>query len=91
MVGMDGLVQAMLKHQDTFLRVFTENLMAYALGRQIEYYDMPTVRAIVQHGATDGNRFSSYVMGIVHSDAFQMSRADVLSTDNQSQQSPKRH
>jgi cytochrome c5 len=91
MVGMDGLVQAMLKHQDTFLRVFTENLMAYALGRQIEYYDMPTVRAIVQHGATDGNRFSFYVMGIVHSDAFQMSRADVLSTDNQSQQSPKRH
>jgi cytochrome c551/c552 len=91
MEGMDGLVQAMMTHQDTFLRVFTENLMAYALGRQVEYYDMPAVRAIVQRGTLNGNRLSSYVLGIVHSDAFQMSRADVLSTDSQSQPSQKRH
>ena len=41
----------MLEHQDTFLNVFTENLMAYALGRRIHYYDMPTVRAIVHRAA----------------------------------------
>jgi hypothetical protein len=61
------------------------------LGRQVEYYDMPAVRTIIQRSTPTGNRFSSYVLGIVHSDAFQMSRADVLSTDSQSQQSQKRH
>ncbi len=82
MNGPEGLVQAMLKHQDTFLRVFTENLMAYGLGRQIEYFDMPAVRAIIRHASANGNHFSSYVLGIVHSDAFQMSRAaGVTSTD----------
>ncbi len=49
MSGLDGLKQAILKHQDTFLRVFTENLMAYALGRQVEDFDMPVVRVIVSH------------------------------------------
>jgi hypothetical protein len=80
MNGPEGLVQALLKHQDTFLRVFTENLMAYALGRQIEYFDMPTVRAIVRGAAAHDHQFSSYVLGIVHSDAFQMSRAESVST-----------
>lgn len=82
MDGPEGLEQAMVKHQDTFLRVFTENLMAYALGRQINYYDMPTVRAIIHHAALNGNRFSSFVLGIVNSDAFRMSRAGALSAEN---------
>ena len=51
MQGLSGLIQAMLQHQDTFIRVFTENLMAYALGRQVDYYDMPTVRTVVQRRA----------------------------------------
>ncbi len=72
MSGLDGLGAALLKHQDTFIRVFTENLMAYAIGRQIEYFDMPTVRTIVHRAAGDGNRFSSFVLGIVNSDAFRM-------------------
>jgi Protein of unknown function (DUF1592)/Protein of unknown function (DUF1588)/Protein of unknown function (DUF1595)/Protein of unknown function (DUF1587)/Protein of unknown function (DUF1585) len=80
--GLDGLVQAMLKHQDTFVRVFTQNLMAYALGRDVQYYDMPTVRSIVRKAALNENRFSSYVLGIVNSEAFRMSRAaDVTTTD----------
>ena len=80
--GLDGLVQALLKHQDTFVRVFTQNLMAYALGRDIQYYDMPTVRSIVRKAALNGNRFSSYVLGIVNSEAFRMSHAaDVTTTD----------
>ncbi len=51
MNGLDGLNQALLEHRDTVIRVFTENLMAYALGRQIEYFDMPAVRAIVHRAA----------------------------------------
>ena len=54
MTGLTGLAQALLHHQDTFLRVFTENLMAYALGRRVEYYDMPTVRTIVRKAARTG-------------------------------------
>jgi Protein of unknown function (DUF1592)/Protein of unknown function (DUF1588)/Protein of unknown function (DUF1595)/Protein of unknown function (DUF1587)/Protein of unknown function (DUF1585) len=82
MDGLQGLVQAMLAHQTTFLNVFTENLMAYALGRRIHYYDMPTVRAIISRAGRDGNRFSSFVLGVVNSDAFRMSRAGALSADN---------
>ncbi|HEY7790853.1 MAG TPA: DUF1592 domain-containing protein [Vicinamibacterales bacterium] len=82
MVGLDGLVTAMMKHQDTFLTVFTENLMAYALGRQVEYFDMPTVRAVIDQAKRHGNHFSSYVMGIVQSDAFRMSRAGTLTADS---------
>ena len=82
MNGLDGLVEALLKHQDTFVRVFTRNLMAYALGRDVQYYDMPTVRSIVRKASLNENRFSSYVLGIVNSEAFRMSRAsDVNTTD----------
>ena len=49
--GPAGLRNALLKHQDVFLQTFTENLMTYALGRRVEYYDMPTVRAIVRDAA----------------------------------------
>jgi hypothetical protein len=90
MVGLDGLNQAMLKHQDTFLRVFTENLMAYAIGRQVEYFDMPTVRAVIHRAAQHGNRFSAYVLGIVQSDAFRMSKAGALSADAESTQTTKK-
>ncbi len=66
---------ALLGRQESVLRNFTENLMAYALGRRIEYYDMPAVRAIVREAANDGDRLSSFILGVVQSDAFQMSRA----------------
>jgi uncharacterized protein YceH (UPF0502 family) len=64
------------------IRNFTENLMSYAIGRRIEYYDGPTVRAIVRKAAQNDDRFSSFVIGIVNSAAFQMSRAEaVVTTD----------
>jgi Protein of unknown function (DUF1592)/Protein of unknown function (DUF1588)/Protein of unknown function (DUF1587)/Protein of unknown function (DUF1595)/Protein of unknown function (DUF1585)/Planctomycete cytochrome C len=76
------LRQALLKRQEVVLRTFTENLMAYALGRRVEAYDMPTVRGVVRDAGLTDNRFSAYVLGIVRSPAFQMSRAeDRLSTD----------
>ncbi|HEX2344372.1 MAG TPA: DUF1592 domain-containing protein [Vicinamibacterales bacterium] len=74
--GPADLRQALLKRQETFLRTFTENLMAYALGRRIEPFDMPTVRATVREAGTANHRFSSFVMGIVKSPAFQMSRME---------------
>ena len=47
----------------------TEKLLTYALGRPVEYYDMPTVRAIVRRAAQNDYRFSSLVLGVVESDA----------------------
>jgi mono/diheme cytochrome c family protein len=70
--GVVGLRGFIVKYSDQFVRVVTEKLLTYALGRGVEDGDMPTVRAIV-HGAEPSQyRFSAIVMGIVKSDAFQM-------------------
>jgi hypothetical protein len=74
MNGPAGLRQALLAHQDMVLRSFTENLMTYAIGRRIEYADMPTVRAIVNTAAKNNNHFSSFVLGVVNSGAFRMAK-----------------
>jgi cytochrome c5 len=74
--GPIGLRAALLKYKETVLRTFTENLMAYALGRRLEGFDMPTVRRIVRDAGANQNHFSSFVLGIVKSPAFRMSRAD---------------
>jgi hypothetical protein len=58
----------------------SEKLMAFALGRRIEYYDMPTIRSVMRDAAKDNNRFSRIVLGIVKSRAFQMSRAQSETT-----------
>jgi mono/diheme cytochrome c family protein len=65
---------ALTSRPDQFVQTLTERLMTYALGRTVEYYDMPTVRRIVREAAGDKYRFSSIVMGIVRSDAFRMRR-----------------
>jgi hypothetical protein len=74
--GPVALRQALLKRKEVILRTFTENLMAYALGRRVEYFDMPTIRTIVREGAVGDNRFSSFALGVAKSAAFQMSRAE---------------
>ncbi|HWK12105.1 MAG TPA: DUF1592 domain-containing protein, partial [Vicinamibacterales bacterium] len=81
--GPTGLRAAMMKHKDVVLRTFTENLMAYGLGRRLEYFDMPLVRRIVRDAGKDRNRFSSFVAGIVKSPAFRMSRMPEISTVDQ--------
>jgi hypothetical protein len=74
--GVVGLRGFIVKYSDQFVRVVTEKLLTYALGRGVEDGDMPTVRAIV-HGAEPSQyRFSSIVMGIVKSDAFQMNQKE---------------
>ena len=74
--GPASLRQAVLAHSDAFLSTFTENLLAYGLGRVTESYDMPVVRAIQRDAGRKGNRFSEFVLGIVKSAPFQMRRAD---------------
>ncbi len=69
------LSTALLRRTETLTRTFARNLMAYALGRRVEYYDMPTVRTITRQAAANDNRISSYIMGIVKSPAFQMQSA----------------
>jgi hypothetical protein len=76
LAGPVGLRAAMLKHKETVLRTFTENLMAYALGRRLEHFDMPAVRRIVRDAAANRNHLSSFVVGVVKSPSFRMSRAD---------------
>ncbi|HJU41899.1 MAG TPA: DUF1592 domain-containing protein [Vicinamibacterales bacterium] len=76
MDGPGGLRDALLKHSDMFLGSFTESLMTYALGRRLEYTDMPIVRAIVREAGKKGDKFSAYVLGVVNSSAFRMSVAD---------------
>ena len=70
------LRQALLARPIPLVRTFTENLMAYALGRRVEYYDQPTIRAIAEHAGANGNRISSFILGVVNSPAFQMSRGE---------------
>ncbi len=72
--GPSGLVAALLKRKATVLTSFTESMMTYALGRRVEYFDLPTVRAIVADAARHDYRASSFIMGIVNSNAFRMSR-----------------
>jgi hypothetical protein len=70
------LREALLARPDQFVQALTEKLMMYALGRELEYYDMPAVRDIVRAAAKNGYRFSAIVAGIVRSDAFRMQAVD---------------
>ena len=66
------LSEALLKRPIPFVRAFTANLMAYALGRRVEYYDQPMVRAISREAEANDYRISSFIMAVVTSDQFQM-------------------
>jgi cytochrome c551/c552 len=79
--GPASLRQAIVARSDQFVEVLTEKLMAYALGRRIAYFDMPTIRAIDRDAAKNNNRFSALVLGVVKSPAFQMSKANDSTTD----------
>ena len=70
--GAAELRSALLKRPDRFVSALTEKLLTYALGRGLEYPDMPTVRAIAREAGRQNHRFSALVMGIVKSAPFQM-------------------
>jgi hypothetical protein len=77
------LRDALLKQQESLLRTFTRNLMAYGLGRRVEYFDMPTIRSIVRAAAADDHRIGSYIMGVVNSPAFRMQKVEAVDEDKQ--------
>jgi hypothetical protein len=70
--GLAGLRALLLDQPEQFPRTVTEKLMAYALGRRVEYYDRPAVRKIVRDAAAQDYRWSSIILGIVKSPAFLM-------------------
>jgi mono/diheme cytochrome c family protein len=75
--GFDDLRQALVSRPDhQFVQAFTENLMTYALGRSLDYHDMPEVRRIVRQAASDDYRFKSIVLGVIASDAFRKKEVD---------------
>jgi mono/diheme cytochrome c family protein len=84
------LTAALMKRPEPLVRTFTENLMAYALGRRVETFDQPAVRAIARQAAGDGYRMSSFILGVVRSDAFQRKRAEAPATTDAAQDADKR-
>ena len=75
LAGPADLRKALLRYPDAFIGNLTENLLTYAIGRRLEYYDMTAVRAIRSSAAQQGNRFSALILGIVKSAPFQKARA----------------
>jgi len=74
------LLAALMKRPEPLVRTFTENLMAYALGRRTEYFDQPTIRAITRAAAANDYKISSFIMGVIKSDAFQKKQAEPVQT-----------
>ena len=75
-VGADGLRKVLLDRSDRFVATMIEKLLTYALGRGLEPYDMPAVRAVAREAASDGHRLSSIIVGVVRSIPFQMRRSE---------------
>ena len=73
--GPDDLRRALVARPDRFVQALTENLLTYALGRGVDYLDMPAVRKIVRGAQADDYRLESIVLGIVSSDAFRKREA----------------
>ena len=76
------LLRALMARPVPLVRTFTENLLAYALGRRTETFDQPTIRAIARTAEANEYRMSSFILGVIKSDAFQMKRAEAVSTDD---------
>jgi hypothetical protein len=74
--GVTDLRAALLAKSDVIVTHFTERLLSYALGRRVEYYDMPTVRKIVREAKANDYRMSSLILGVVKSAAFRTALAE---------------
>ena len=72
--GRKGLENLILDRPTDFVATVTEKLLTYALGRGVEYYDMPTVRSIVRQSEQEDFSWSSLILGVVKSAPFQMRR-----------------
>jgi hypothetical protein len=81
--GPDDLRKALMRNPERFVETLTGKLMTFALGRTLDFRDMPTVRAIVRNAAHDQYRFSSIVLGIIASPQFQSQRVPGAGHDAQ--------
>ena len=81
MDGPASLRNAILGYSEIFIDGLTRKLLSFAIGRRIEYFDMPAVRTITSDAARNDNRFSMLVLGIAKSPAFQMNRAEEVVTE----------
>jgi hypothetical protein len=69
--GVEGVRQLVLRDPDMFVEAMAGRLLMYALGRNVQYYDRPAIRAIARESARQGYTFASQVMGVVGSVPFQ--------------------
>ena len=76
------LTQVLLKRPVPLVRNFTANLVAYAIGRRVEYFDQPAVRAIARNAEQNDYRMSSFILGVVQSEPFQMRRSQTTADDS---------
>lgn len=74
--GVAGLKKVLLSQPELFVSAFSEKLMMYAVGRNVQYYDMPAVRKIVRESAKENYTFVSLVLNLVKSAPFQMRQSD---------------
>jgi hypothetical protein len=70
--GIRGLRDLSMRKRELFAEVVAENLLTYAIGRGLDYHDMPLVRSLTHNAAQDDYRLSSLIMGVVQSPAFTM-------------------
>jgi hypothetical protein len=75
------LRRTLLSRPDQFVQAMTQKLMMYALGRELEYFDMPAVRSVVHEASDQNYRFAAIVAGIVRSEAFRTQGTLELDTD----------
>ena len=76
--GPADLRAALLRRPESLVRNFTEYLMAYALGRRVEYYDMPAVRRIAREAGAEDYRLTAFIKGVVRSQPFRMARTAAI-------------
>jgi mono/diheme cytochrome c family protein len=75
--GVSGLKQALLRHPEEFVSTVARKMLMYAIGRNVQYFDAPAVRAIVRESSKSKYTFSALVLGVVESIPFQMRQAQV--------------
>ena len=80
--NLEELQRALLKRPTPLIRTFAQNLMAYAVGRRVEYYDQPSIRRIANDASPGGYRMNDFILGVVKSDAFRMARVPATDADN---------
>ena len=89
--SLQQLITALLKRPQPLMRNFAENLMAYGLGRRVEYYDQPAIRAIAKQAEASNYKISSFILGVIKSDAFRMRRVEAEQTTTDTTKAEQRN